>query len=71
MKNVKPGDVLHFTKAKEPEPVQELHMRRLSKAKISQGKALVMLQNPGIVCGIVRCQTRFGIGEGSLGGPAC
>jgi hypothetical protein len=41
MKNVKPGDVLDFTKAKEPEPVRELHMRRLSKAKISQGKALI------------------------------
>lgn len=41
MKNVKPGDVLDFRKAKEPEPVQELHMRRLSKAKISQGKALI------------------------------
>jgi|WetSurMetagenome_2_1015567.scaffolds.fasta_scaffold403192_1 hypothetical protein len=41
MKDVKPGDVLDFKKAKEPEPVRELHMRRLSKAKISQGKALI------------------------------
>jgi hypothetical protein len=41
MKNVKPGDVLDFEKAKEPEPVRELHMRRLSKAKVSQGKALI------------------------------
>jgi hypothetical protein len=41
MKNVKPGDALDFTKAKEPEPVRELHMRRLSKAMISQGKALI------------------------------
>ena len=41
MKDVKPGDVLDFTKAKEPEPLRELHMRRLSKAKISQGKALI------------------------------
>jgi hypothetical protein len=41
MKNIKPGDVLDFTKAKEPEPVRELYMRKLSKAKISQGKALI------------------------------
>jgi len=41
MKNVKPGDVLDFSKAKEPEPFRELHMRKLSKAKISQGKALI------------------------------
>ena len=41
MKDVKPGDVLDFRKAKEPEPVRELHMRRLSKAKISQGRALI------------------------------
>jgi hypothetical protein len=41
MKNVKPGDVLEFSKAKEPESVRELRMRRLSKPKISQGKALI------------------------------
>jgi hypothetical protein len=41
MKDVKPGDVLDFSKAKEPGPFRELHMRRLSKAKISQGKALI------------------------------
>ena len=41
MKDIKPGDVLEFSKAKEPEPVRELRMRRLSKAKISQGKALI------------------------------
>jgi hypothetical protein len=41
MKNVKPGDLLDFSKAKEPEPFRELHMRRLSRTKISQGKALI------------------------------
>jgi hypothetical protein len=41
MKNVKPGDLLEFSKAKEPEPFRELNMRRLSNTKISQGKALI------------------------------
>jgi hypothetical protein len=41
MKNVKPGDLLDFSKAREPETFRELHMRRLSKTKISQGKALI------------------------------
>jgi len=38
MKNVKPGDVLDFSKVKEPEPFHEVHIRKLSKNKIYQGK---------------------------------
>jgi hypothetical protein len=41
MKDVRPGDLLDFSKAKEPEPFRDVHMRRLPEAKISQGKALI------------------------------
>jgi len=38
MKDVRPGDLLDFSKAKEPEPFHEVHIRKLSKNKIYQGK---------------------------------
>jgi len=41
MKKVIPGDILDFSEAKEPESFRVLHMRRLSKAQVSQGRALI------------------------------
>jgi len=41
MKNVNPGDMLDFTNAKEPEPHEEIQVRRLSKKKIKKGKELI------------------------------
>jgi hypothetical protein len=36
-----PGDVLDFSKAKEPPKIQEVHMKELSKKKIAEGKQLI------------------------------
>jgi len=41
MKNVHPGDTLDFTSAKEPEPHEEIQVKRLSRRKIKKGKELI------------------------------
>ena len=41
MMAVQPGDLLDFTKAREPRPSRDVSMKRLSKEKIAKGKELV------------------------------
>ena len=41
MKNVKPGDILDFSKAKEPLPFQKVQAKRLPKKKVAYGKELI------------------------------
>lgn len=41
MKNVGPGDTLDFSRAKEPEPFERIQMKKLSKNKIAEGRALI------------------------------
>ena len=41
MINVSPGDVLDFSKAKEPLPYEEVRVRKLSRKKVEYGKELI------------------------------
>lgn len=41
MAAVRPGDLLDFSKAREPKPSKEVSMNKLSKEKIARGKELV------------------------------
>jgi hypothetical protein len=41
MKNVDPGDTLDFSTAKEPEPFERIQMKKLSRNKIAEGRALI------------------------------
>ena len=41
MMSVKPGDLLDFSSAQEPEPVKHISMKKLSKQKIAKGKLLI------------------------------
>ncbi|RJR32585.1 MAG: hypothetical protein C4576_29765 [Desulfobacteraceae bacterium] len=47
MQNVNPGDVLDFSKAKEPEPFAPVKMRKLSRTQVSEGKALIAKMREG------------------------
>ena len=58
MAGIKPGDILDFSKAKEMPVVHEIPMKKLSRKKLAEGKAIIAKMRDNFNKGLQVCETR-------------
>jgi hypothetical protein len=58
MADIKPGDILDFSKSKEKPVVHEIPMKKLSKKKLAEGKDLIAKMRDNFDKGVQACETQ-------------